>query len=129
MGAIAPQITTLTIVFTHPFIQAQIKENMKAPRHLPLGGEFTSDTIQKASNAENVSIWWRHHIVIHMRVASHALKMSHCEKLRAQPFELLTKQPMATSLQNPHMRFKLRKKTYKIIATSAMASAFGIVQG
>ena len=28
---------------TQPFIQAQIKENIKAPRHWPLCGEFTGD--------------------------------------------------------------------------------------
>ena len=33
----------------------QIKENIKAPRH----GEFPA---QMASYAENVSIWWRHHV-------------------------------------------------------------------
>ena len=44
--------------------KAQIKENIKAPRHWPLWGEFTRDgefPAQRASNAENVSIWWRHH--------------------------------------------------------------------
>ena len=30
-------------LFTQPFIQAQIKENIKAPSHWPLGGEFTGD--------------------------------------------------------------------------------------
>ena len=30
-------------LFTQPFIQAQIKENIKAPRHWPLCGEFTGD--------------------------------------------------------------------------------------
>ena len=44
--------------FLQPFIQAEIKENIKAPRHWPLCGEFTA---QMASNAEKVSIWWRHH--------------------------------------------------------------------
>ena len=51
-------------LFTQPFIQAQINENIKAPRHWPLLGEFTGDRRippQRASNAENVSIWWRHH--------------------------------------------------------------------
>ena len=51
-------------LFTQPFIQAQIKENIKAPRHWPFGGEFTGQRwipLTKASNAENVSIWWRHH--------------------------------------------------------------------
>ena len=44
--------------------KAQIKENTKAPRHWPLCGEFTGDRripAQRPSNAENVSIWWRHH--------------------------------------------------------------------
>ena len=30
-------------LFTQPFIQAQIKENIQAPRHLPLWGEITGD--------------------------------------------------------------------------------------
>ena len=42
MGAIASQITGLTIVYS-PFIQTQMKENIKAPRHWPLCGEFTGD--------------------------------------------------------------------------------------
>ena len=49
-------------LFTQPFIQAQIKEHIKAARHCPLGGEFTGEfPAQRASNAENVSIWWHHH--------------------------------------------------------------------
>ena len=46
-------------LFTQSFIRAQIKENIKAPRHWPLCGEFPA---QRASNAENASIWWRHHV-------------------------------------------------------------------
>ena len=52
-------------MFTQPFIQTQMKENIKAPRHWPLCGEFTGTgefPAQMASNAENNSIWWRHHI-------------------------------------------------------------------
>ena len=37
----------------------QIKEHFKAPRRWPLWGELPS---QRASNAENISIWWRHHV-------------------------------------------------------------------
>ena len=58
MGAMASRL------FTQPFVQAQIKENIKAPRHWPSRGEFTGDRefpAQRASYAENVSIWWRHH--------------------------------------------------------------------
>ena len=51
-------------LFTQSFIQVRIKENIKAPRHWPVCGEFTGTgefPTQRASNAENVSIWWRHH--------------------------------------------------------------------
>ena len=54
-------------MFTQSFIQTQIKENIKAPRHWPLCGEFTGTgeiPAQRASYAENVSIWWRHHVLI-----------------------------------------------------------------
>ena len=52
-------------LFTQLFIQAQIEENFKAPCHWPLCVEFISDgefPAQRASKAENVSIWWRHHV-------------------------------------------------------------------
>ena len=58
--------STSSRLFTQPFIQTQIKENIKAPRHWPLCGEFTETgefPAQMASNAENVSIWWRHHVI------------------------------------------------------------------
>ena len=45
----------------------QIKENIKAPRHWPLCGEFAGVgeiSAQRASYAENVSIWWRHHVYV-----------------------------------------------------------------
>ena len=43
MGTMASQIYKASRLFTQPFIQAQIKENIKAPRHWPLWGEFTGD--------------------------------------------------------------------------------------
>ena len=36
MTTMASQITSLTKLFTQPFIRAQIKVNIKAPRHWPL---------------------------------------------------------------------------------------------
>ena len=57
----ASHITSLTIV-TQPFIQAQIKEKLRVTGlcagNSPGTGEFPA---HMASNAENVSIWWRHH--------------------------------------------------------------------
>ena len=58
MSAMASQITSITIV-TQPFIQEQIKENIKTQRHWPLWGEFTGD---RWMFPENVPIWWRHHV-------------------------------------------------------------------
>ena len=48
-------------LFTQSLIQTPIKENINAPHHWHLRGEFTGDPAQMASKAENVSIWWRHH--------------------------------------------------------------------
>ena len=59
MRAMASQ-SPASRVFTQPFVQAQ----EKAPGHWPLWGESNGDLWiprTKASNAENVSIWWCHH--------------------------------------------------------------------
>ena len=47
-----------------PFVKAHIKENINAARHWPMWGEFTGhrwNPHKKTSNADNISIWWRHH--------------------------------------------------------------------
>ena len=54
-------------LFTQSFILTQIKENIKAPRHWSLCGQFTGIgefPEQRASYAESVSIWWRQHAMI-----------------------------------------------------------------
>ena len=53
-------------LYVPPFVQLQIKEYIKAPRLWPLWMEFAGDRwihAQRASNAENVSIWWRHYVL------------------------------------------------------------------
>ena len=73
-------------LLTQPFIQAQIKENIKAPRHWPLWGEFTGDQwiphTKGQLNAESVSIWWRHHenCPICENVSQHPYSQSNFEK-------------------------------------------------
>ena len=64
MGAMASQITSLTIVYFF-FIQiCRLKKTSKlrvtglCAGNSPVTGEFPA---QMASYAENVSIWWRHH--------------------------------------------------------------------
>ena len=58
-------------MFAQPFVQAQIKENIKAPCRWTLCREFTGDwgiPAQRASNAENVSISRRHHVFVGMNL-------------------------------------------------------------
>ena len=72
MTTMASQITSLTIVYSAVYSEAD-HQNIKAPPHWPLCGEFTGTgefPAQRASYAENVSIWWRHHDS-HVRLHSH----------------------------------------------------------
>ena len=64
MGTIASQITSLTIVYPTIYSDADKKQNIKALRHWHLYGNSPGtgeSPAQMASNAENVSIWWRYH--------------------------------------------------------------------
>ena len=64
MNAMASQITSLTIVFSTVYSRCRSKETLKlrvtvlCVGNSPVTCEFPA---QRASNAENVSIWWRHH--------------------------------------------------------------------
>ena len=55
MGAIAYQSTSLTIVYSTAY--SDVDQSLCA-EDSPGTAEFPA---QMASNAENVSIWWRHH--------------------------------------------------------------------
>ena len=57
MGAIASQITSLTIVYSAVYSDADQRKHQSSAS---LTGEFPA---QMASYAENVSIWLRHHEV------------------------------------------------------------------
>ena len=93
----ASQITGVLIVYS-TFVQAQIKENIKAPRHWPLWGEFmvTSEfPAQRTSNAENVSF----DDVITRLIYYHSLSPLRCKimyeyeclKKICRSFEIVTK--------------------------------------
>ena len=63
MGAKAFQITSLTIVYPTVYSDADQRKHQSSASlafagNSPGTGEFPA---QMASNAENVSIWWRHH--------------------------------------------------------------------
>ena len=64
MGAVASQITNLAIVYSSVSFSHRAKKTSKlrvtglCVGNSPVTGEFPA---QMASNAENVSLWWRHH--------------------------------------------------------------------
>ena len=65
MGTIASQITSLTVVYSTVLFRRRWKKISKLhvtslyAGNSPGTGEFPA---QMASNAENDSIWWRHHV-------------------------------------------------------------------
>ena len=65
MAPMASQITSLTVVYSIVYSDADKKKTSKlrvtglCVGNSPETGEFPA---QMASNAENVSIWWRHHV-------------------------------------------------------------------
>ena len=64
MSAMAPQITSLTIVHSKVYSRRRSKKTPKlrvtglCVGNSPVTGEFPAPS---ASNEENASIWWRHH--------------------------------------------------------------------
>ena len=65
MSAMASQITSLTIVYLTVYsvtdqIEHQLCVTGLCEGNSPVTGEFPA---KRASNAENVSIWWRHHVL------------------------------------------------------------------
>ena len=65
MSAIASQITSLPIVYSTVYSsvdqrkQKKLRVTVLFEGNSPVTGEFP---VQRASNAEKVSIWWRHHV-------------------------------------------------------------------
>ena len=63
MTTMASQIISLTVVYSIVYSGADQRKHQSSAS-LALCGEFTETgefPAQRASNAENVSIWWRHH--------------------------------------------------------------------
>ena len=65
MSTMASQITSLTIVYTTVYSGADQRKHQSSASlafvrgYSPMTGELPA---QRASNAGNVSIWWRHHV-------------------------------------------------------------------
>ena len=60
MGTIASQITSLTTVYSTVYSDADQRKHQSSAS-LAFVREIHRWSAQMASNAENVSIWWRHH--------------------------------------------------------------------
>ena len=64
MGAMASRITSLTIVYLTVYSDADQSKHQSSASLAFVRGIHrwpVNSTRKKASNAENVSIWWRHH--------------------------------------------------------------------
>ena len=61
MGTMAPKITSLTTVYSTVYSKktSKLRVTGLCAGNSPETGEFPA---QMASNAENVSIWWRRHV-------------------------------------------------------------------
>ena len=62
MGAMTPQTTGISIINSTVFSGADKKTHQSSAceGNSPVTREFPA---QRASNAENVFVWWRHHII------------------------------------------------------------------
>ena len=93
MGAIASQIASLTIVFSTVYFRHRSKKTSKlrvtglCAGNSPDAGEFPA---QMASNAENVSIWWRHHEVGWILTNITQLNAAGCDGLYMYAFLYIT---------------------------------------
>ena len=61
VGAIGSQITSRTIVYSTVYSGSDQGKHQRSASLACVRGITGEFPAQKASNAENVSIWWRHH--------------------------------------------------------------------
>ena len=67
MDTTASQITSLTSVYSIVYSDADQRKNQSSASLAFVRGIFPA---QMASNAENVSIWWRHHDIKHEMISA-----------------------------------------------------------
>ena len=89
MSTIASQITSLTIVYSTIYSGADQSKHQSSASLAFVWGihrdrEFPA---QLASNAENVSIWWRHHVVAETKLTCKAMAAVFDWFLHASPLE------------------------------------------
>ena len=120
MGAMASQIVSLTIVYSTVYSGADRRKHQFKLRvtslcagNSPVTGEFPA---QMTSNAENVSIWWRHHEHRILKVTHFALDFMQSLDYQNHSDMLLCCYPMVSHMPSA---FCCRKKKfvdwYKVI--------------
>ena len=110
MGAIASQITSLTIIYSTVYSGADHRKRQSSALlalcagNSPVTGEFPA---QRASYAENLSIWWRHHESIYPPLFPISLtkpdsyteiKLDRLERLRSDPRRPMNTHPSYRSI-------------------------------
>ena len=79
MSTMASQITSLMIVYSTVYSGADQRNHQSSASmafcagNSPVSGEFPA---QRASNPENVSIWWRHHAGLPPHLCAHNISCS-----------------------------------------------------
>ena len=73
MGAVASQITSLTSVYSIVYSEADQRKHQSSASLAFVTGEFPA---QMASDAENVSIWWRYHEYRDIKVSWYVICVS-----------------------------------------------------
>ena len=69
MGAMASQIPSLTIVYSPVYSGADKIKQLRVTGRCAVNSRGTGEFPAKmASNAENISIWWRHHTLMLMKI-------------------------------------------------------------
>ena len=71
-SAMASQITSLTIVYPSVYSRRRSKENIKAPRHWSLWGEFTGDRWIPAQRDSNAKMFPFDDVIMHL------INFTHC---------------------------------------------------
>ena len=86
MGAMASEITCFTIVYSTVYLgadQRKLRITGLCTWVSPVTGEFP---VQKASDAENISIWWRHLALPCYQLSAAHLTIRHAHMIRGYRF-------------------------------------------
>ena len=96
MNAMASQIISLTIVYSILYSGAdQRKPKSSASLAFVWGIHRWQVITQRASNAESVPIWWRHHVFFHTTNLSHSFRSTTNWEKQVEPAGWCpTKQPL-----------------------------------